>query len=518
MLSLEKVRAELAAYERFIIQQNFKKLDEEESKIDAAEAVLKGLSSERYGKQMTDESFADKLSEDKMRLITLETKMQIAQNTEKEARARLAALKSRLTEMPDDTTCEELLETESVLLKKSKSFKTVACIFSALTALCAVLIFINPLIAIAACSVMLASACTFWVLFASGGKKLRESCYDIFECASSEDFKAAIAARQTLEAEINFAERALDEASERAVQIKAQYENVRNAIKALLTSAKFATGANITADIDNALAEAHAASEARKNAARKKAEADTKLAEITAFLESTPEEEKELALDEIFDEAAMLAFDKRAKKRDSDFLAGSIAAQTEKIHSLECELAALCAKSARPAEIAQEISALDAKIAEATERFEAYLAAIDAINEASGKLRNGISPKIAGEASSLMGGLSGGKYTSVFVDSDFGMSYTADGITRGASTLSAGTSDIAYISLRLALASTLCKGKMPPFVFDESFARMDDKRLAAALDILEQKFGKGSQTIIFTCHGRESSLAKNTVKATSLSI
>jgi uncharacterized protein YhaN len=214
----------------------------------------------------------------------------------------------------------------------------------------------------------------------------------------------------------------------------------------------------------------------------------------------------------------MLAFDPRARKRDGDFLAGSIAAQTEKIHALECELAALSAKSARPAEIAQEISVLDAKIVEANEKFNAYVAAIEAITAASGKLRDGISPKIALGASELMQGLSGGKYSSVFVDSEFGMTYNAGGITRDASTLSAGTSDIAYMSLRLSLAETLCKNKMPPFVFDESFARMDDERLISALKIIEKKFSFGGQAIIFTCHGRESSLAKNTVKSTSLSI
>jgi uncharacterized protein YhaN len=214
----------------------------------------------------------------------------------------------------------------------------------------------------------------------------------------------------------------------------------------------------------------------------------------------------------------MQAFDVRIKKREADFLEKSIAAQTEKIHLLECDLAALSAKGARPAEIAQEISALEAKISEASEKFEAYIAAIEAINSAGGKLRDGISPKIASSASELMGGISSGKYDTVFVDSEFGISYSAGGITREASTLSAGTSDIAYISLRLALAEILCKSKMPPFVFDESFARMDDKRLTSALAIIEKKFAKGAQAIIFTCHGRESELAKNTVKATSLSI
>jgi uncharacterized protein YhaN len=518
-LSLSKVRAELTAHERFIIQQNFKRLDEEDEKIANADSVLKSLNIEnRYGEGMTDERFAAKLAEEKMRLITLETKLQMAQNAQQEAQKELNAISEPLSFYPPYSSTEELLETEATGLRKNQSFKAAACVFSALTALCALLIFVNPFIAIAACAVMLAAACTFWVMFASGSKKLREECYSAFQCSDSFEFRETVERIAKTEIAIDFAEKALEEASERTVQIRAQYESVKSAIKSMLTGARFAVSGNIISDIDDALEEARFAFEARKSALRDKAEAEAKLSEITEFLENVPEDEKEKALETSFDEEAMLAFDPRARKRDGDFLAGSIAAQTEKIHALECELAALAAKGSRPAEIAQEISVLDSKIAEANEKFKAYVAAIEAITSASGKLRDGVSPKIASGASELMQGLSGGKYSSVFVDSEFGMTYSAGGITRDASTLSAGTSDIAYISLRLSLAETLCKTKIPPFVFDESFARMDDERLTAALKLIEKKFGFGSQAIIFTCHGRESSLAKNTVKSTSLSI
>jgi len=300
------VRAELAAHERFIIQQNYKKLDEEDAKIEAADAVLKKLSGEsRYGEGVTEESFAAKLGEDKMRLITLETKLQISQNAQKEANARLERLKEPLWELPEDLSCEELLEIEASGIKRAKSFKAAACVFSALTALCAVLILVNPFIAIAACAVMLASSCTFWVLFAANSKKLRESCYDIFECNDSEDFRAALEERQLAETEIHFAERTLEEASERASQIRAQYEALKTAIKNTLSAAKFPTSENILADIESAAEEARTSFEKRRNAAREKTAANEKTAEITEFLESIPEEEKEKALDEIFDEEKM---------------------------------------------------------------------------------------------------------------------------------------------------------------------------------------------------------------------
>ena len=121
--SLAKVRAELAAHERFIIQQNYKRLDEEDAKIEAADALIKRLSAEnRYGAGMTDERFAAKLSEEKMRFIALDTKLQIAQTAENDARTHLDSLREPLWDIPEDSSLEELLETEAGGAKKAKSF------------------------------------------------------------------------------------------------------------------------------------------------------------------------------------------------------------------------------------------------------------------------------------------------------------------------------------------------------------------------------------------------------------
>jgi uncharacterized protein YhaN len=133
-------------------------------------------------------------------------------------------------------------------------------------------------------------------------------------------------------------------------------------------------------------------------------------------------------------------------------------------------------------------------------------------------LRDAVSPKIAKTSGKLLAGLSGGKYRTVFMDSDFGMSYSDSGITRDISSLSAGSSDIAYISLRLALIDTLCKEFMPPLVFDESFARLDSERLALALSVVDASLSQNAQAIVFTCHEREKAIAKNVIKSTVLSI
>lgn len=103
-----------------------------------------------------------------------------------------------------------------------------------------------------------------------------------------------------------------------------------------------------------------------------------------------------------------------------------------------------------------------------------------------------------------MASLSHGKYESLGVDPDFAITFTDGASTHTADSFSAGTSDIAYIALRLALAETLFTKAKPPLIFDESFARTDDKRLSAALRLVSSgNTGASSQALLFTCHGRK---------------
>ena len=78
----------------------------------------------------------------------------------------------------------------------------------------------------------------------------------------------------------------------------------------------------------------------------------------------------------------------------------------------------------------------------------------------------------------------------------------------GVEYLSAGTSDIAYISLRVALIDVLYKKAIPPFIFDESFMRMDNDRMTRSLKLLCEFGEHGTQSLLFTCHGREEKLMK----------
>lgn len=84
--------------------------------------------------------------------------------------------------------------------------------------------------------------------------------------------------------------------------------------------------------------------------------------------------------------------------------------------------------------------------------------------------------------------------------------------------LSAGTQDIMYLSLRMALASVLFRRESVPLIFDESFAHIDDRRIKSILHLLTNSAGEQNQILIFTCHQREAQAAELTRKVTVLKL
>lgn len=198
-----------------------------------------------------------------------------------------------------------------------------------------------------------------------------------------------------------------------------------------------------------------------------------------------------------------------AVRRELEFTEKSLEAMKIQLRDRELRLASLKGVGKSPAELAQEIDAIDARLAEARARHDALVLAVAAMSEASEKLRSSVAPRLAAAASQSMSILTHGRYTALGVGADLSLTFTSDGYTHAAGHMSAGTADAAYLSLRLALAELLYRRDMPPIVFDEAFARLDDNRLAAAVRLLERR---GAQSFLLTCQSREAALAGNVVR------
>lgn len=197
-----------------------------------------------------------------------------------------------------------------------------------------------------------------------------------------------------------------------------------------------------------------------------------------------------------------------AKRREYEFVSGAIESLGVRIHNLEKELASLYSVSDNPARIAEKIALARDFISECTKKHNAYKLALEKIEEASISMRDNISPKLADFTSKLMSELTLGKYGEIGIDSDFKVSVRTEAGTRELGYLSAGTQDITYVSLRLALISSLYRSNTPGVIFDESFSRLDNTRLTQMLKLLNIS-AKNTQCILFTSNDREAVLMNN---------
>ncbi len=195
-----------------------------------------------------------------------------------------------------------------------------------------------------------------------------------------------------------------------------------------------------------------------------------------------------------------------AIKREHDFLTKANASMAARQRELELELAQLYTKTDSPSQLSDRVTQLEGELSRLRRRYAAVEMAIGVLSAAAEEMRDGVSPRLSEYAGRMMEAFSGGKYNSVAVAADLSLSYDAGtgAVTRhGAEFMSAGTQDIAYLSLRLALINLMYRRESVPLIFDESFTRLDDTRLRNVLRLLDGASISGTQIIIFTAQKRE---------------
>ncbi len=240
---------------------------------------------------------------------------------------------------------------------------------------------------------------------------------------------------------------------------------------------------------------------------------ETELRRVAYISLKTEAEEKSRYEPEDSGEEIILpdGFDPKEYKRRSDFLAARLKIDIEMLHKDEIRLAQLKASEVSPSELLSQINILEFEKQKLSEKCDGYMLAYEKLEEASQKMRESVSPRLSQMAGGYMDGVTDGKYNELGVDGGFGLTFrpeTGSGgrVTKGDEFMSAGTSDAAYISLRLALASLICgEDKTPPMVFDESFSYLDDNRLGNMLALLS---GFNGQVILLSSHDREKRIAE----------
>ena len=145
------------------------------------------------------------------------------------------------------------------------------------------------------------------------------------------------------------------------------------------------------------------------------------------------------------------------------------------------------------------------RIAKLEDTYAALTIAMETLAEARAELQRRFAPRITKRAQKMLSAMTGGRYSSVTMSEDFSLrTCTGEEETlRDAIWRSDGTLDQLYLALRLAVAEELTP--KAPLVLDDVLVRFDDKRMAAAVDLLKD-MAQDRQIILFTCQGREAGI------------
>lgn len=138
-------------------------------------------------------------------------------------------------------------------------------------------------------------------------------------------------------------------------------------------------------------------------------------------------------------------------------------------------------------------------------QYAAIALAIETLGRADSELQSRFSPQLAQKAADYMDYLTDGRYDELVLARDLSAkARSADDPTpRDTAYLSAGTADLLYLSVRLALCELTCPADDPcPLVLDDTLVNFDDARAKRARALFGET-AQHRQVILFTCHERD---------------
>lgn len=177
---------------------------------------------------------------------------------------------------------------------------------------------------------------------------------------------------------------------------------------------------------------------------------------------------------------------KTQKDRGEDVLNREIRQRRERLADLQRQLEDLYAQKAALASFDEDLQAIDLASAR--------------IRELSGRIYHESGDQFLETVSTLLAGLTEGRYTSVSLDERMQVKINTPQRLLELGQVSCGTMNQIYFALRLAAAQLLSGGADLPVILDEPFVMYDDERTESALRYLA---GSGQQVLLFSCQKRE---------------
>ena len=182
---------------------------------------------------------------------------------------------------------------------------------------------------------------------------------------------------------------------------------------------------------------------------------------------------------------------------------------SEHAAELDLRIARETAEIRKEAVIVSELDEVCCEIESLEKRHSALTTAAGWLERAHSEIKNNFAPRLNEKASRMLSYLTKEKYTDLRANDNFHINLkSTGGEIVEAGYMSRGTYDLLYIALRFAAMSVLTEGKIPTVILDDAFSQLDDTRLLAAVELINET-ADFSQVLLFTCHENYKHILKN---------
>lgn len=185
-------------------------------------------------------------------------------------------------------------------------------------------------------------------------------------------------------------------------------------------------------------------------------------------------------------------------------LSRELAGTRNAVEQLSAQIAQLRGKLAAtgdPLVLASELKTMECEYDAINDEYDALTLAVNTLHAADSELQSRFSPQLGKLAAQYMSFMTGGRYSDVLIDRDFTARTKTqnDTVARQSEYLSAGTLDLMYLAVRLAVCElAMPKGESCPLIIDDALVNLDEERLKQAMALLRE-LSHERQIILFTC-------------------
>ncbi len=204
------------------------------------------------------------------------------------------------------------------------------------------------------------------------------------------------------------------------------------------------------------------------------------------------------------EETAIAELDFSSGSSEAAQLSRALTASRSKVEQLSAQIATLRGRLSAggdPLVLASSLSCMQEEYEQMQGEYDAITLALEALRDADREIQTRFSPELGRVAARYMSAVTGGRYEDVLINRDFSARTRTkgDAVARDAEYLSAGTLDLMYLAVRLAVCElALPEGEPCPLILDDALVSLDETRFAQAIELLKQ-IAKERQVILFTC-------------------